>query len=181
MTLPLYVHVFLAMLAHAPVERLPQFPGHVETLPQQLARYGEIAAAITDVCEGESRTPRDCAALLVALAWGESGFARDADVGPCRNDGAYRSRCDGGRAASVWQAHAYGADDAGPITVERLFADRRLAARQALRAARGSLRMCRHLAPEDRLAALGGTCTPGKSQRARYRAWMTLRAWSQPK
>lgn len=171
----LYIWTFLALMHHAPVERLPQWAGHEETPREAMARYGDIAADITAVCE-DAKAPRSCAALLVAIAIGESGLARDADVGPCHRGGAHRTRCDSGAAYSLWQIHEH-----GDVTGVQLFADRRLAARVALRAARGSLRMCRHLPPGDQLAGLSGTCEPSArhmaSARARYALWRRVDGW----
>lgn len=162
------------MLRFAPLDQLPQLPGHAETQEEGAARYEQIAEAIAGACE-DSKTQRSCVALLVAIGVGESRFARDADVGPCYRGKGYETRCDGGLAASVWQAHAYGRDAQGePVTVQRLFADRDLAAKHVLRVARWSLYRCRRLPIEDRLAALGGGCRASKSARARYRLWKRI-------
>ncbi len=177
MSIDLYVFTFLAMLRFAPVEQLPSFPGHEESIPEAMARYGATAAAITDVCTTHSKQPRSCAALLVAIGTQESAFSKDASDGPCHRAGAYRTRCDSGVAAGPWQTHAHGSDDAGPVTIGRLFADHRLAARVTLRASR----MCRHLPAGDQLAGLSGTCEPSprhmKSARARYALWKRVEAW----
>jgi hypothetical protein len=171
-----------ALLQFAPPSRHERAPWADASADAALERYRGVAAAIVEQCESR-REPRPCAALLVALAVGESGLARDADVGPCYRRGGYRTRCDSGRAASVWQVQAHGRDDDGPITVARLFASRSLAAGIALRVAWGSLSRCRDLPEEDRLAALGGVgpdgrCRPSRSARARWRLWQTVRAWS---
>jgi hypothetical protein len=175
----LYVWTFLAMLAHAPIELRPEFDGHIETEQEALARYGDIARTITEVCS-EQKQPRVCASLLVAIGAGESHFAADADRGPCYREGGHRTRCDSGLAAIVWQTHAHGFDRGGaPITVERLFAERHLAAFVAFKAAAGSLNMCRHLPdPVDRLSGLSGRCQAGlKSARERYTLWRKVSSW----
>lgn len=175
MNIALYVWTFLAILRFNPPEVVPQFPGHEETEPELLQRYGALAEAIVAECDGSS-APRSCAALLVAIGTGESRFARDADVGPCWRGTGHRARCGGGRAASVWQVEA----PPGTTRAE-LFSDRRLAARLSLRAARWSLAACRHLPPADRLAGLSGTCHPAthllESARARMRMWGAVEAW----
>lgn len=169
-----------ALLHFAPPEQHDAAPWADPSREAAVERYEGVAAAIVSTCD-DSPSPRSCAALLVALAVGESGLARDADVGPCYRRGGYRTRCDSGAAASVWQAHAFGVDaDGEPITVARLFADRALAAWQALRVARGSLQRCRHLPVEDRLAGLSGACRPNASSRARWRLWQTVSAWEAP-
>lgn len=163
-----------ALLHYAPPERHVGRPWADVDRAATVARYEGIRDAIVSQC-----TTRSCAALLVAIAVGESGLARDADVGPCHREGAWKSRCDAGKAASVWQAQAYGHDKAGKrITVARLFAERPLAAWVVLRTARGSLQRCKHLPEEQRLAGLGGGhCKPSKSATARWRLWQSVAAW----
>ena len=183
MNISLYIWTFLAMLQHAPIEHLPDFEGHVETQTEALARYGAIAQVIVEVCDAESKAPKNCVALLVALGIGESHFAKDADIGPCHRKGGFKGRCDGGLAASVWQTHAYGHDKNGKqITVERLFAERRLAAEVALRQARSSIRACAHLPRRNQLAGLAGRCDPSpqhmKSAQSRYDGWQALLTWT---
>jgi hypothetical protein len=168
MTLPLYVWTFLAMVRFAPFEQLPQYPGHTESWREAMARYGEIAHAIATVCETELY-PRKCAALLVAIGRGESGFARDADVGPCYRPkhSKLRSRCGGGHAASVWQCEAFGG-----VTLKQLFADRELAARRILIAAN---------ACKGTLNGLAGNCNPSASHKLAARKhlerWRRIEAW----
>ncbi len=136
----------------------------------QLARFEGIATAVQDACGQD----RGCASLLVAIAIGESAAARDADEGPCYRRGAYRTRCDSGAAFSVWQTHRV--DHA--VTGAMLFADRTVAAKQTLRIARGSLRMCRHLSPARRLSGLSGKCIDRDGPWvARYKLWLRLRGW----
>jgi hypothetical protein len=172
-----------AALHFSPVERLPQFPGHEETAESSRERYGAIAADVASVVEEMKGTKQE-AALLLAWALGESGLARDADVGPCfrgRHKGAnHRTRCDSGAAASMWQIHEHVAKDGTPVTKEQLFADRKLAARTMLRALRASSKACRHLKPEDRFSQAGlGRCVEGnKSVRARFRLWARVAGWA---
>ncbi len=173
MNLPLYVHVFLLMLHASPVERLPQWDGYEESIPEAMARYGATAAAITDTCSEHSKQPRSCAALLVAIGEQESAFSKDASSGPtCYRAGSYRTRCDSGNAAGPWQTHAHHG-----VTLAQLFADHRLAARITLRASR----MCRHLPTGDQLFGLAGTCEPSEwhkaAARARYKRWRELEGW----
>ncbi len=170
--------VLAALLHFAPVEKLPRFAGYEETPEQARARFASIAADIVAAVEANKGTLSDRteAALLAAVAIGESGLALDTDRGPCFRKGAYRTRCDSGLAATIWQLQAVrweGQD----LRAKDLFADRPRAARIALRAALSSLHRCRHLPAEDRLAALGGSCKPSKSATARYRLWQRVRAW----
>lgn len=174
----------LAILLHfAPVERLPQFKGYEETPEAARARYTEIAQAIVQVAHETEETSnglsdRDEMALLAAIAIGESHLAKDADVGPCYRKGAYRTRCDSGAAASVWQNHAWGKDEKGAVTIKRLFAERDLAARRVLGIATSSLSRCRKLPPRDRLSGLSGRCQEGlASAQARWHLWQKIRNW----
>jgi hypothetical protein len=173
MNLPLALWTLLALLRFAPLEQQARGPWADPSPASAAERYLGIAQAVEAECR-DARAPRDCAALLVALAVGESGLARDADVGPCHRVGGYKTRCDSGAAASVWQVQRWTAE----VTVEDLFADRRLAARQALRVARASLRACRDLPAEDRLSALSGSCKAGPGPwRARWALYQTARTW----
>lgn len=165
-------YALAALLRLVPLGTHDGAPWADDSHATQLARYEGISTAIWDACGDD----RDCAALLVALAVGESAAARDADEGPCFRKGAYRTRCDSGAAFSVWQTHRLSHE----VTGEMLFADRTLAAKQTLRVARGSLRLCRHLSPERRLSGLSGRCIDAEGPWvARYRLWQTVRAWRQ--
>lgn len=180
--------VLAALLAVHPIDRVPQIGG-VESEEQTRARYREIAATIAEVAQEDPAIPgglsdRDEAALLLAIAIGETGLARDADVGPCfrgvEGGASYASRCDRGRAASVWQVHGWRRPDGSVVTTAELFADRKLAARRDLVVARGSLWLCRKLglSAEDGLSALSGRCQIGlRSARSRWRLWNRIRVW----
>lgn len=153
-----------AMLYLVPLGTHDRAPWADASHAAQLARYESIATAVWDACGDD----RGCASLLVSLAVGESGLARDADEGPCYRRGGYRKRCDAGAAESVWQVQMRG-----------MFADRTAAAREAKRRARASLSMCRGLRAEDRLSALSGRCIDGDGPwRARWRLWARMRGWT---
>lgn len=175
MNIGLYVWTFLALLHFAPPERQASNPWADPSAEYAHARYGQIASDIVSVCASKS-----CAELLVAIAVGEIGLARDADEGPCHRAGPWKTRCDSGKAASVWQVQSYGrAPDGEKVTPAKLFADRRLAASMVLRVASGSLKQCAHLPTEDRLANLGGGgCRPSKSARSRYLLWRSVSGWT---
>jgi len=171
-----------AALHFAPPEKLPQFPGHEESHEAALVRYSVIALDVADVVE-EMKGSKQEAALLLAWAIGESGLARDADVGPCfrgkHKGGNYRTRCDSGAAASMWQIHEHLAKDGTRVTKEMLFEERRLAVRTMLRALRSSSRACKHLEPRDRFSQAGlGRCVEGNaSVRARFKLWGRVAGW----
>ncbi len=168
-----------AMLNFFPTTTHERRPWGDEEREATVARYTAISAAIGEACE-TSKTPRRCAALLVAIGGGESGFARDADDGPCYREGGYKSRCDGGRAASVWQVHAHCAAWAEGkcaewVTVDELFADRTLAAKAVLRQASWSIKHCKNL------SGLTGACVDAgaghRSAAAREALWRKIERW----
>jgi hypothetical protein len=181
-----------AALHFAPPEKLVGTPYGDETVDAGRERYASICADIVGEVEAR-KLGRDHVALLLALGIGESGLARDADLGIDGNCYQGKSgrlgRCDMGkdgqaRSASVWQVRgSVVSDEAGPVTVARLFADRKLAARHALRRAVSSLKTCTKGPPEDRLSALAsGVCGVGeypgrKSVRARWALYQKIRGW----
>lgn len=171
---------YAAMLHFAPPELLPQWSGFEETLEQRYERYAEIANTVGDVCQ-----TRRCAAFLVAMGAQESHFALDADRGPkCYSEGKHKSRCDGGRAASVWQVHAHCAEwskeepgkCADEVTVSKLFQDRAVAARAVWNKAKWSMKFCKNL------TGLTGGCietnrSSAKQALAREALWRKVQAW----
>jgi hypothetical protein len=171
---PLAEWVLSAALTFAPIERQPQWKGYEETREEAFDRYITIANDIAAAAEGEAKSElgaKQRAALLLAVAVGESGLALDVDRGPCYRQGGYKLRCDGGTSFTLWQLkHAI--VDGQPVRGRELegTANRPRAARGALRAILGSLGMCKKLAPEDRLSGYGvGRCVAGnKSVRARW-------------
>jgi hypothetical protein len=156
--------VFLAPPEHRAA--LPAYPGWQETAGQRAARYQSIAEDIAAV----ATDPREHA-LLVAVAYHESGFAPDVDLGPCyrgpRNDSP---RCDGGLAASMWQIRASHEER------QELFADRRRAAARALGAMRRSAKHCalKHGREAGLRAYASGSCERGVEE-SRVMVRLTLR------
>lgn len=171
---PLASWVLSAALYFAPVESRPQFKGYEETTDETRARYASIAEDVAEAAEENAKSPEEAkrrAALLLAVAIGESGLSHDVDKGPCYRKGNWRSRCDGGTSFTIWQMKGatmdgqffYGKDLAG-------LDKRKLAAKAALRKILGSLGLCKKLPAEDRLSAYGaGRCLEGhKGIRARW-------------
>jgi len=175
--------VFLLLMTKVPPERHDGSPWE-EPRYEAWRRYAHIASAIDTTCSDAPRLPRGCnttkccAALLSAIAIGESNLARDADEGPCYRVGPrYERRCDRGRAASVFQCQRI----SPLVSVSDLFASREVAAKQALMVASASLAKCGKLDPRDKLSGLSGRCIDGPGPwRARYALWLTLRAWEPP-
>lgn len=164
------------MSTFAPPERAATerpFPGWQETVEQRRERYEGIAAAVREVAydpderpvfggaKGRART----AALLLAIAWHESGFARDVDLGPCWRGRANDSpRCDFGRATCLLQIHTRDGKTREGWTPAELLADRTKCIRAGLHLVQSSFSACRANPPRHRLAAFAsGRCTAGQS------------------
>ena len=154
-----------AILAHAKPETVSQYaaPGHAETVDEVRARFASIASDAAVVAHekplyagarGDERT----VATLLALAFHESGYAHDVDVGPCyRGRDGKSLRCDSGRAACSLQVRT---DVHREHTAAELFADRKLCFREGLRVLRSSMATCARSAPTDLFAAYaGGSCS----------------------
>jgi len=164
------------MVAFAPLERASVergMPGWAETKEQREERYVGIAKAVAEVASdpdekpvfggpsGRSRT----AALLLAIAFHESGFARDVDLGPCyrgrQSDGA---RCDYGRAACIMQIHTQDGRTIDGYTKEELFQDRVKCIRSGLHLVQKSFASCKKNPAKHRLAAFAsGRCDAGQA------------------
>ena len=172
----------LAALHFAPPAKHRVFPGHEETAEQALARYTSIATDIATAVEGR-KDAKDRAALMLAWGIGETGLYHDADKGPCWREGVWKTRCDGGLAAGIWQMHTHRDPTSGKwLSVEEIFGDRARAARTATTLISKSLKSCTHVAAEDQLSAFGlGRCVSNnRSVRARYKLWNQVRAWEPP-
>lgn len=164
------------MVFLAPPEKLaavPQLPGWHETADQKLARYHEIAQALYDVTYDEKKDPlymgpkarANTTATLLAIAFMESGFARDVDLGPCYRGRGFAARCDGGNSAGMMQFKLGEGTTAGPIhgiegkTQKDIFADRRLMFGIGLHMVRRSMKACRKYGEDWGLNVYAsGTC-----------------------
>ena len=148
-----------------------QLPGHEETAQEKTARYESIASDLFDVVYDPKETPlfrgakgrARTAALVLAVAYHESGFAHDVDVGPCyRGKDGRGARCDHGKSACVMQLHVGDGTTLQGYTQEELFADRKKCFRAGLGLLRKSLSECRRLDTRHRLNAYAtGVCTRG--------------------
>jgi len=168
--------LFALMTTFAPPERAATeraFPGWEETVEDRRERFAAIATAVRNVAfdpaekpvfggeRGRART----AALLLAIAWHESGYSRDVDLGPCwrgrANDGP---RCDHGRAHCLLQVHARDGKTLEGWTPAELHADREKCFRAGLHIVQRSFAACRKNPPQHRLAAYAsGRCDAGQS------------------
>lgn len=95
--------------------------------------------------------------MLVAIAAHESGLAPDVDAGRCYRGPGHRSRCDGGRAVSLWQIQGH----------PELAGDRPAASKVALHLATRSMSSCSSRGPDAGLRAFAsGTCARGQEASA---------------
>jgi hypothetical protein len=175
------IALLLAMALHfAPPEKHTVFKGYEETAEQARARYLDI---VTDIAEATKHleNPKRRATFMLAWAIGESGLYKDADIGPCHRSGAWKTRCDSGLAAGIWQMHAHTDvfDKKTWRTTEWIFSNRGAAAKEVSFLMNKSWNACAGLPEEDRMSAFGiGRCVEGnKSVRRRYKLWLLIRDW----
>lgn len=142
----LHDRILATMLRLSPPEKHKPPPGWEETNEQAMARYDSIATDIASVARSRME-----AAALVGVAWHESGFAHDVDAGACYQAGAFKGRCDGGRATSIFQLQ--GGES------QKYKEDRRAATKEALHRMLQSRKACSMNSEPERLAAYaGGNC-----------------------
>ncbi len=173
------------MVAFAPPEakaRGEQFPGHEETAAEKSARYESIASDLFEVVYDPKETPlfrgakgrARTAALVLAVAYHEGGFAHDVDVGPCyRGKDGRGSRCDHGTSACLMQLHVGTGKTIQGYSHDELFADRKKCFRAGLGLLRKSFAECRLLDAKHRLNAYAsGVCNHGEEGSERLMAMM---------
>lgn len=153
-----------------------QLPGHEETAEQKTLRYEEFATDLYKVAYDPSVQPLYngpkgralTAAVLLAIAFHESGFAHDVDKGPCyRGKNGKDGRCDSGRSACSMQVQVgagtttLGAHGIDGLTQADLFADRKLCFKAAMHIVRRSFR-CKHQPDGGRFNLYAsGNCNEG--------------------
>lgn len=168
----LHTLIFGWMLALSPPDRdaaRPTFPEAVETAEDRTFRYTEIAADIVRAVDSlPLASQKGAAELLVAIAFHESGFRKDVDLGPCAPAWVKKGGCDHGRSVSMWQLQPW-----DPPVEGR----REAAAREALRRAFRSMSACRGNAAEERLALYAGseTCKGAMARQRSREIWSVLR------
>lgn len=166
--LSVWVLALLHSLSPPELADRPTYPTATETRQERAARLEEIAEDIAEVAAleepGVFGTPRRSAAYLVALAWEESRFARDVDLGPCDPERVAARGCDDGRARTMWQLHRL---EAWPPRQE--------AARVALRRAQGSFMVCARQPFAFRLAAYASGNCHGGHEKSRIRVTLAER------
>jgi hypothetical protein len=187
----------LAILLHLapPAHAYEAIPGWHETPEERLHRYYAIASDVStvalEVCRGNVSCAKHAVEHALGVAFHESAFAPDVDLGPCyRGKDGKGPRCDGGNAHSMWQLHPMGCVT-GPHAPKEPCAevvlydtDRRAAVREALKRMARSRKECsRHfLPPEEQLAgyAGGGCKLPSAAKKARELDEYIKRAASSP-
>lgn len=109
--------------------------------------------------------------LLLAIAWHESGFMKDADVGPCDQKG---SRCDHGRSFCAAQIQVGSGTTAEGWSGPDLFHDRTKCFRAALHLVRKSFFACQSQPELFKLAAYASGMCDRIFGQARSREIMVL-------
>ena len=121
-----------------------------------------MAGAASDACgDGTEVCKRWGVAVLVAIGTHESHWAADVDAGKCYRGPGHELRCDSGHSWTAWQMH--GTPEEGAAWA----ADRKGAAREALRQAMRSWNGCRKTVadPAQRWAAYArGNCSSKEGQ-----------------
>lgn len=162
LTTTLAVWLATIMVSAAPPEGPRRsVPGWEETPDARRTRYGAIAEAAARVALDPATPPlfagaqgrAQTAALLLAIAHHESGFAPDVDQGPCYRGPGYVGRCDGGASACLMQVRVGDGQTREGWTRDELFADREKCFRAGLAIARRSARACALLPPLHRMTA----------------------------
>ena len=158
----------------APPDKLasaPQLPGYEETADEKTERYRSIAEDLYRVVYdseiqplfGGPKARAHTAALVLGVAFHESGFAKDVDVGPCYV-GKVRgiTRCDGGRSACLMQILLDHRKTPEGWSQADLFADRTKCFRAGLGQLRKSMTACSSLPADYQLSAYAtGVCGRG--------------------
>lgn len=162
------LHAMLILAPPGKLAALPQYAGFEETAEERTSRYESFAADVAEVVKegaplpGRSKTATG--ALLLALAFEESGFAKDADVGPAcyRGKDGKNARCDSGRSACALQVNLGKGKTPEGWTQADLFADRKKCLRVGLRLARRSFSACASMGATHLLDAYAsGLCGLG--------------------
>lgn len=140
--------------------------GYEETPAVRQARIEAIAADVVAVAFDPAESPlfggrlgrARTAAALLAVAYHESGFARDVDLGPCSP--SPRGRCDGGASACILQIRVGAGTTREGWTRAELFTDRQKCFRAGLHLMRRSAGACARDGADHLFDAYaGGSCS----------------------
>lgn len=164
------------MMSFSPADKAAKaqaWPGWEETAEERKARYHDIASDLYDTVYdpdvaplyGGAKGRAKTAALVLAVAFHESGFSKDVDIGPCyRGKDGKGQRCDSGRAYCMMQIQTVFADNTTREgwTGQELFNDRKKCFTAGINALRRSIRSCRSKGPEFQFAIYAsGSCDRG--------------------
>lgn len=171
---PVTVWILALMTWGASPEKLsalPQFPGWEESAEDKKTRYESIASDLYSVTYDPKEKPlfggklgrARTTALLLSIAFFESGYAKDVDQGPCyRGKDGKGTRCDGGKAACLMQIEVGEGKTTEGWTKADLFSDRKKCFRAALHLVRRSFLACHNLGADHLLDSYaGGMCGLG--------------------
>lgn len=158
----LWVFTLLTFLSPPEKDAAVKYRGFNETAEARQERYKAIATDLAEVLNEEpplpGKTEAQTAAVVVAIAFYESGFAPDVDSRTCPKD-----RCGfrGGRQVCLMQLYyPYGVDERDGYAMREVVEDRRQCFRAALAIIRASWARCQ--APDTRLNAYAsGSCAVG--------------------
>ncbi len=156
------------MLSTVPPGKLVRPAAAVETPEEGRARYAQVARTIAEVAFDPAEAPifrmnggrEQTAALLLAVAFYESSWRRDVDLGI--GPSAFG---DHGRSCGMWQAHIGKGTTLEGWTCADLLADRKKAVRAALAQMRRSANACRRKPITEWLNVYAsGTCERGAKE-----------------
>jgi hypothetical protein len=167
------------LLWKAPPEKMAnqyQLPGYEETADQKTQRYQSIAEDVVAVAFDPAERPlyggpngrAKTVVTLLSVAFHESGFAKDVDIGPCyRGKNGKDQRCDGGASSCVLQIKIGAGTTTEGWTQADLFADRKKCFKAGKRLLARSFKACSRLGPDHLFDAFAsGVCGLG-NKRAR--------------
>jgi hypothetical protein len=175
----LAAHALSIMIGVADPAKMVKHSWVTETEAEMTARYESFAKDLVTVTTDPAEEPIwsgpygrvATTRLLLAIAWHESNFVKDADVGPCDQKGA---RCDNGRSFCAAQIQVGSGKTAEGWTGKELFSDRTKCFRAALHLARKSFTACRTQPELFRLTAYAAGACDRLTGQARSREIMVL-------
>lgn len=161
--------IFQAIILLSPPEKAVSWASHAEakeSLEDKITRYQSIASDMAEVIEDPEEklvysgkfAKERTAALLTSIAWMESGFRRDVDLG------IGKKAKGGGLDSCLMQVRLGLGKTTEGWSSEDLTRDRKKCFKVGLAMVRGSFYSCRSLPTEEKLAAYAsGNCRMGKN------------------
>jgi len=167
------IHALLVALPAYTLEPTP------EDADARAVRLEPVAGAIWEASAANPGgfTRGQWAAVITALAWHESRFARYVQAGQCET-GPVGARCDNGKARGLWQQHQSACPQAWATTPGSA-EDLQKGAQCASRLLGSALHRCRSRAPSVLFGAFSGyagaSCTWGHARKREATAWQFAR------